>query len=133
MHIENTLTRGSAGGMFRRVACLLLAAALIAQLLTLGAQPGAAGLFPEPWDKLAHAALFSVLAALLWLASDGRMPATVVVAVLAVGLCDELAQANLPGRTADALDLLTDACAALGTVALMQLRARPPGRSACAG
>ena len=95
--------------------CLALAAAVTFQLFYLGAQPFAAGLIPGPWDKLAHLAVFAVLTALLWIGTAGRMPIAVIATVIAIGALDELHQASLPGRFADAADFLADACAATGT------------------
>jgi hypothetical protein len=82
-----------------RCLCLALAAAVTFQLFYLGAQPFAAGLIQEPWDKLVHLAVFAVLTT--------------------------LHQANLPGRSADAADLFADACTATGTgIFLFLLHAR---------
>lgn len=99
--------------------CLVLAAAIISLLFYLGAQPFAAGLIPAWWDKLAHLAVYAALTALLWIGTAGRMPLAVIAAVIAIGALDELHQAGLPGRHADAIDFLTDACAAAGTGVLM--------------
>jgi VanZ family protein len=115
--------RGGMSGSFRPL-CLVLAAVLVFQLFYLGAQPFAAGLIREPWDKAAHLAVYSGISALLWLGTAGRMPLAVIAAVIACGGLDELHQAGIPGRTADILDFLTDACAALGTVPLLQAQRR---------
>jgi hypothetical protein len=103
----------------RRAISMATAAVLITLLFILGAQPVAVGLFPEPWDKLAHFLMFSLLAGLLWIGSDGRRPMWVVLAIAAVGAADELHQRNLPGRSADVMDFLTDVIAATSTVTLM--------------
>jgi len=105
--------------------CLLLAAMVVFQLFYLGAQPFAAGLIPSPWDKGAHLVVYSAIAALLWFGSAGRAPLTVVTAVLAIGILDEWHQAFLPGRSADLLDLLADACAASITVLLLHTQRGP--------
>ena len=108
-----------------RSLCFVLAAAVTFHLFYLGAQPFAAGLTPPPWDKLAHVLVYSALTALLWAGMGGRMPLVVVATVTSIGALDELHQASLPGRSADASDLLTDAGAAVGTAAvLLMLRAR---------
>src|SRR5690349_17607400 len=103
-------------------ACLLLAGVLVFQLFYLGSQPFAAGLIPPPWDKAAHLLVFAAIAALLWRATSARAPLLVIAAVTVIGGLDELHQAGLPGRDADGFDLLTDACAALGTVALLHVK-----------
>jgi VanZ family protein len=119
--------------------CLALAAALVFQLFYLGAQPAAAGLFEPPWDAIAHFLFYSALTALLWTATAGRAPLAVFAAVVVVGGLDELHQAILPGRVADAADFLVDVSAATFTCAAMLLLgalagpgrrawARPPGR-----
>jgi VanZ family protein len=91
------------------------------QLFYLGAQPAAAGLIPAPWDKLAHAAIFGAFTALLWLGTAGRMPLTVVGILVGVAALDELHQATLPGRTADALDFLVDICAGAAAIGIITL------------
>jgi len=107
-----------------RPLCFLLAALVVFQLFYLGAQPFAAGLIPSPWDKGAHLVVYSAIATLLWFGSAGRAPLAVVAAVIAIGVLDEWHQAYLPGRSADLLDLLADACAASGTVLFLLLRAQ---------
>lgn len=99
--------------------CIALAAAITFQLFYLGAQPFAAGLIPAWWDKLAHLAVFATLTALLWIGTAGRMPLAVIATAIAIGAFDELHQASLPGRRADAIDFLTDAGAAIGTAFLI--------------
>jgi VanZ family protein len=103
--------------------CLTLVAAIVFALFYLGAQPVAVGLFAAPWDKLAHFAVFSAVTALLWIATAGRMPLAVIAAVVAVGALDELHQAGLPGRFADAADFLVDICAAAATSGAISLYA----------
>ncbi|MCB1944095.1 MAG: VanZ family protein [Candidatus Accumulibacter sp.] len=95
-----------------RVAALLLALAIVFGLLVLGAEPFAVGLIPTPWDKLAHAAVFAVLAAVIGLASGlrgGRMFALALAGALLVGALDEWHQLYLPGRQAGLDDLAADA------------------------
>lgn len=97
-------------------------------LLYEGAQPGAVGLVPAPWDKLAHAALFALFGALAWIALGGRVPLAsrfAPLAAIAVGVADEFAQSFAPGRVADGWDLLADAIGALVAVrVLVGLRER---------
>ncbi len=105
--------------------CFALAAALVFQLFYLGAQPSAAGLFEPPRDAIAHFLFYSALTALLWTAAAGRMPLAVLAAVVVVGGLDELHQAGLPGRVADAADFLVDVCAATSTSAAILLLDSP--------
>ena len=98
-----------------RSLCLALAAVLVFQLFYVGAEPEAAGLISPPWDKLAHLGVYSTITALLWIGTAGRMPLAVLMAVVAIGALDELHQAYLPGRSADAWDFFMDVAAAAAT------------------
>jgi VanZ family protein len=89
---------------------------MVAVLFVGGAQPQAAGLFDDGWDKLAHFGYFAMLAACAMVATDLRHPALVVISVSVVGIADELAQTQLPGRHADIPDLATDIGATIVTV-----------------
>lgn len=102
-----------------RGACLAAAVVVVFQLFYLGAQPAAAGLFQEPWDKVAHFCVFAGLTALLWKGSAGRMPVAVIAVVILVAGLDELHQAGIPGRYASIGDFVVDAGAALSTGAVM--------------
>lgn len=126
--------RDNGGGSTRllRRLCLVLAAAVVFQLFYLGAQPFAAGLIPPPWDKFAHFLVFSALTALLWFGTAGRMPLVVIAAVVAIGALDELRQAGLPGRSADAADFLVDA-AAIGCACIVMLLLDARSRAAPRG
>ncbi len=110
-------------GAFRPL-CVSLAAILVFQLFYLGAQPFAAGLIPAPWDKAAHLAVYSAITALLWLGTAARTPLLVIAAVIVIGGFDEWHQTGIPGRTADVLDFLTDACATFGSVMLLHAQRR---------
>jgi hypothetical protein len=90
----------------------LCAAILIVMLFWGGSQPFAAGLFPVPYDKIAHSLYFGVLSLLFWFGTAGRWPVLLFVAVSAIGGLDELHQATLPGRVADVYDFLFDTAAA---------------------
>lgn len=104
-----------------RSLCLAFAAVLVFQLFYLGAKPEAAELIPPPWDKLAHFGVYSTITALLWIGTSGRMPLAVLLAVVTIGALDELHQAGLPGRNADAWDFLMDVSAGAGTAFSMLL------------
>ena len=91
---------------------LLGAATLAVALFWGGGQPFAVGLFPVPYDKLAHSVYFATLAVLLWFGTGGRWPVLVFLVVSAVGGLDELHQSTLPGRVADFYDYLIDTVAA---------------------
>ena len=62
---------------------LLGAASLTIALFWGGGQPFAVGLFPAPFDKLAHSVYFATLAALLWFGTGGRWPVLVFLVVSA--------------------------------------------------
>lgn len=68
------------------------------------------------WDKLVHAVVYAVLAALLVRATGGRLALALAIAIL-YGVTDELHQALVPGRFADPFDALADAIGALLGVA----------------
>jgi len=127
LRIPTTLTRAAARRPCRWLASLV-AAGVVLQLFPLGAQPFAAGLVPAPWDKLAHLAVYSLITVLLWIGTAGHMPLAVLATVVGIGALDELHQAQVGGRFADALDFVVDACAATGTVAALRLHARRTGR-----
>src|SRR5688572_21254667 len=112
-----------------RCLCFAAAAAIVFELFTMSLRPAAAGLIAAPWDKLAHFAVYSALAALLWVAAGGRMRIALLFVVVALGLLDELHQADVPGRTADAMDFLADSCAAAATIGLLALTKRRLGKT----
>lgn len=99
---------------------LLAAATLVIVLFWGGSQPFAVGLFPPPYDKLAHSVYFATLAVLLWFGTGGRWPILLVLAVSAIGGLDELHQSTLPGRVADFYDYLTDTVAAGLVITLLE-------------
>lgn len=105
-----------------RWVALALAIGLPLGLLVGGAQPVAVGLVPAPWDKLAHASVFAVLAAAIGYASGLRgMPMALLAlgGASVIGMADEWHQVFLPGRSAGWDDLAADfAGALLGTVAV---------------
>lgn len=96
----------------------MLLAMMLVSLFVGGAQHFAVGLFPAPWDKLAHATFFLVLAFLLRYLS---LPGIFVIAVaMLVGMADEILQAFLPGRTAGWDDWLADVVGATLAVILFR-------------
>jgi VanZ family protein len=97
---------------------LFCALAVVAQIFTLNALPFE---LLEPWDKLWHFLAYAALTLLLWIATDGRRPVVVVAAVMLLGACDELRQALLPARSADALDFAADVLAAAVTGGMLLL------------
>jgi VanZ family protein len=112
-----------------RIWALLGALALVAQIFTLNALPFE---LVEPWDKLWHFLAYAALTLLLWIGTDGRRPFLVVAAVMLLGAGDELRQALLPARHADALDFAADVfAAALTGATLLYLQGKrrftPPG------
>ena len=107
-----------------RAAAVVLVMGLVAGLLVGGAQPVAVGLVPAPWDKLAHGAVFAMLAGAVGFASGlrgWRMLAVACVGAVSVGVVDEWHQLFLPGRAAGLDDVAADAVgAAFGAAALLQ-------------
>ena len=91
---------------------VLVCAAVPLGLFVGGAQPVAVGLFPAPWDKLAHAGVFCLLATAIGYASGFRGKPMWWLAVLGaatIGALDEWHQTVLPGRSAGWDDLVADA------------------------
>lgn len=111
---------GAASSLQFRRRYLLLALIFTFSLFFLGSQPFAANLFPVPWDKLAHFFAFSIITALLFFGTGGRMPLLVIAIVVAIGALDEWHQAGLSGRSANIYDFLTDVGAAIAIVGLLQ-------------
>lgn len=104
--------------MKRRIALVALVA-LMGALTWANAQPSVAGLIPSPWDLLAHAGVFCVLAALLAFAVGRERLWLALAIAIAYAMFDELRQLDLPGRDASVLDFATDlAGIALGTLAV---------------
>jgi VanZ family protein len=108
---------------FSRLAALVFAVALVLGILT-----GTALVLPDPIDKAAHFAAFSLLTLLLWWATD--MPLVAVGAALLFGALDEWRQAYIPGRESDARDFLADVSGVLITGSLLLLKAAGQRRRA---
>jgi VanZ family protein len=107
---------------FWRLACAALAILMVFSLFYIGSKPVAVGLFPTPWDKVAHGLFFSVLATMSWIVAGNRKPWLIAIAVVVVGGLDELHQISLPGRSADWADFFADVVAGVGMVCMLMLR-----------
>jgi VanZ family protein len=99
-----------------RLWCGLCAAVLVAQILSLGSLPFE---LREPFDKVFHVLAFAALAAMLWIATDGRRPVLLLGGLLALGLADEARQAFIPERSAQFLDFVADAAGAAFACAIL--------------
>jgi VanZ family protein len=111
-----------------RVGAACAAVLLTAVLFHQGSQPYASGLIGAPFDKLAHATFFGIIAGLAWIAlgANGRR-ANIGAVALAVGLgvLDEVVQSFLPGRVASVADVVADGIGAVLVVTVLSnLRAR---------
>ncbi|WP_457637792.1 VanZ family protein [Oceanithermus sp.] len=105
--------------MSRRVYGLL---ALVWALVIFAASslPGSAVGLASPWDKLAHALTYAVLAWLL--RRSGLKPLAALVLTVAYGLSDEWHQSFVPGRCPDLADLLADATGGFLAIFCPELR-----------
>lgn len=93
---------------------------MVATLFIGGGQPGAIGLFPSPWDKLAHTLFFFLIVMLLRLGLD--LPLWFLAGITAaLGAADEIHQLNLPGRSAGFDDWLADVVGVLCAVMILKL------------
>jgi hypothetical protein len=110
---------------YQRTVAILLALGILFGLFVLGAQPFAVGLVPAPWDKVAHAVVFAVMAVAIGLASGvqgWRMVLLVVAGALLVGALDEWHQVFLSGRQAGWDDLAADGLGGLIGALMMSYR-----------
>ena len=107
-----------------RLACLAAALFVIVSLFWAGEKPIAVGLFPGEVDKVAHFAIFGLIAALMWLSFQRGHPLIVIAIVSATGAADEFHQRFLPGRSASLEDLAADIIAAIVIVVLMKYARR---------
>lgn len=111
---------------------LLAALGIVAALFIGGRQAIAVGLIPHPWDKLAHAAVFALLACAIGLSSNRRGWGRLAVAffgALLVGALDEWHQVFLPGREADLSDFVADVIGSISGTVFLAMKA-PPSLSA---
>lgn len=88
----------------------VLAALWALIIFTASSLPGGSVGLPGPWDKLAHALTYAVLAWLL--RKSGLAPAPALALAVLYGASDEWHQSFVPGRFVDAADLLADAVGA---------------------
>ena len=95
-----------------RLACCLLAAALVLTLFV--SAPGTGGVSVPPWDKFAHLGFYGAVAVLLTIALGPRRWVIAIAIVCLIGVADESYQSLLPGRHADWGDLAADFFAAGG-------------------
>jgi uncharacterized protein YfiM (DUF2279 family) len=113
-----------------RILAALTVAMSAAVLYVAGAQPVAVGLFPAPWDKLAHLLTFAVVGLAAGLAGGlrgWRMVLCCLAGALLVGGMDELHQMYLPGRSASWSDLAADAAGGLLGAAVLAVLDRLAG------
>ena len=112
-------------GRYIRVVAALTACTAGAALYLLGSQPFAVGIFPPPWDKLAHMVTFALIGGAIGLASGQRgwrMGLCCIAGALVIGAMDEAHQAFLPGRQASWGDLGADLLGGLLGAALLGVR-----------
>jgi VanZ family protein len=100
-----------------RFICLAAGGGIMAALLFVTSHP-----IPQGWDKVAHFTVFAVITALLWRGTCGRAPLAVLASVIAFGAFDEVHQLFLPLRSAEFLDFVTDAAAALAVCGVLFMR-----------
>ncbi|MCU0869395.1 MAG: VanZ family protein [Burkholderiales bacterium] len=102
-----------------RIAAGVVGALFVATLLQQGAQPYAVGLFPAPWDKVAHFVAFFGFGGLVAIAAGRRgLWWAAAAAAMALGAVDEWHQTTLPGRMAGWDDWLVDAGAGIAAGAV---------------
>jgi len=112
------------------ISCILLVYGLFHH----GAQPMAVGLFAPPVDKIAHAAVFGLMAVMLWLALNRQRPFLIILLVVLTGAADEIHQLFLPGRSADMSDWIADITGAcLTVIALMTSKNKPRAQAPAPG
>jgi VanZ family protein len=70
------------------------------------------GNIAEVWDKAQHFTVYGGMAFMLWLGVGKRWALAAFVAVVLVGITDEIVQYFTPGREADVWDIVADAAGA---------------------
>jgi VanZ family protein len=104
----------------RRWVWYLACGTLVGALFVLGRMPFASGLFPEPWDKVAHVIVFALLTWLLYRAFGARAALLAAAVAIAVGGADEIHQFFLAGRTSDLADFFADGVGAALTALVLR-------------
>lgn len=113
----------------------VLCAGLTLAVLWLALAPQPPREFDTGWDKANHLLAFAAMTATAWRgwahdAAGRRAGAAVIATQCALGVLIELLQSQVPGRSADAQDLVADALGiALGALLawrLLRRRAAPP-------
>lgn len=102
-----------------RLGAAVCTVCLVLAYFYLGAQPLAVGLLDEPYDKLAHFAVFAALSTLFSAVTAFQYPLSVLAAAALVAVGDEWRQSFLPGRAADPFDVAADVAAAVIAVWLL--------------
>ena len=90
-----------------------------------GRQSVAVNLIPHPWDKLAHASIFALLACTIGLANGLRGWRKLPIAffcTLLIGALDEWHQTYLPRREAEWRDFMADAIGSLSGTAFLVMK-----------
>lgn len=113
--------------VYRHFSALAILGALgiVAALFIGGRQAVAVGLIPHPWDKLAHAGVFALLACTIGLSSNQRGWGKLIIAfsgALLVGALDEWHQMFLPGREADLSDFIADVIGSISGTVLLAMK-----------
>lgn len=94
-----------------------LLAGLVLGTCWLAFDPGPPAAIDTGWDKLNHVVAFSSMAFSARFAfPNGRIPA-IVLGLLAFGIFIELVQTQIPGRSAEVLDVAADAVGILAGLA----------------
>ncbi len=92
---------------------------IVGGLVIGGARPEMMNLLEKPYDKLAHALVYSFITVLVWLSFSGNRKHFAAVGVSAlIAFADEIYQLFLPGREADPIDFFTD-ISAIGITGLL--------------
>jgi len=95
----------------QRVVQLLAQISLTALILMIfigGTEPVAVGLFPPPLDKIVHSLVYGLMLLLAILSFPNTRKLILFIAIVMVGMLDEIHQIYLPGRSAGLDDLSAD-------------------------
>lgn len=92
---------------------------LLALLFIGGHQPESAGLFPSPWDKLAHFFFYALLTLIAGISFPAMHLHNTVLLGILVGCLDEFHQTFVIGRQPGIDDLIADAGGAIFAICLL--------------